>query len=327
MGFKRGDNDQPSSPNYKPDIRHFQEWLNRKFASYAGITVDGYYGNDEARVVAEAQRRYLMDITGDADDGFLARASYLPPGPPAGLPARRPRGTLYTCQGTQPSDMWLGPQADVARAVEDLYYWQPIGSDYKAFPMNRYITAAKQGLLSEIEERPVGDPINVIGFSQGAIVVSEVFMEMRDSQHPRRGDWKRAWTFANPSREQGMENGNRYAGLPILGPNKRGIMEDRRRLTNTPAWWMDQGNPADLYFDVETDDEGEDKTAICMIVMGNLYGGDDSIINQVLEVVQRPFWETIAMFKAIYDAGLFFGGGQTPHLTHDVRPAINWLRS
>jgi hypothetical protein len=317
MGFKLGD--------HGPHLRPFQEFLNRKFASYAGIKVDEYYGNDEVRVVAEAQRRYLLPITGEADDAFLARAGYVPPGPPP-LPATRPRGTLYTCQGTQPSDMWWGPQADVARAVQDLYFWQPIGGEYKAFPMNRYINAAKAELLKEIEERPVGDPINAIGFSQGAIVVSEVYMDMRRSGHPRFRDWKRVWTFANPSRQQGVENGNRFARLPLLGPDKRGIMEDRRRMTDTPDWWMDQGNAKDLYFDCETDDEGEDKTSICMIIMGNFWGGKDSIINQVIEKVQSPIFELLAMFKAIYDAGMFFGGGIKPHLNHDVRPAIAFFR-
>lgn len=319
MGFKLGD--------HGPHVRPFQEFLNRKFSSYSNIKVDEYYGNDEARVVAEAQRRYGLPITGEADDNFLARAGYKPPPVVPQLPAERPRGTLYTCQGTVPSTMWTGPQADVARAVEDLYYWQPIGGEYQAFPMNRFIDVEKKELLKEIEERPVGDPINAISYSQGSIVVSEVYEEMKRTNHPRFGDWRRSITFGNPCREVGAENGNRWAKHPLLGGKSRGIMEDRRRLTDTPDWWLDFANRGDLYCDTPDNDTGEDQTAICMLIMGNLWGGDDSIINQIFEKVQRPFLETIAMFRAIYNAGLFFGGGIKPHLNYPTRPAIDYLRS
>lgn len=87
MAFRVGDGG--------PQLRPFQEWLNRKFASYSNIKIDEKYGLDEARVVAEAMRRYGLppsfmtvklsgvDTTVEgavATDQFLARAGYRPPG-------------------------------------------------------------------------------------------------------------------------------------------------------------------------------------------------------------------------------------------------------
>lgn len=91
MSFKIGDQGS--------DMLAFDQWLNRKFKSYAGIREDGKYGLDEARVVAEAMRRYqlaptYMDISINgvqthvegaiATDEFLRRAAWTarPPAPP-----------------------------------------------------------------------------------------------------------------------------------------------------------------------------------------------------------------------------------------------------
>lgn len=88
MSFKIGDSG--------PAVVRFTEWLNRKFKSYSNVTVDGKYGLDEAKVVAEAMRRYgltpsFMDVVisgasihvqgAIATDEFLHRAAYsdLPP--------------------------------------------------------------------------------------------------------------------------------------------------------------------------------------------------------------------------------------------------------
>lgn len=276
-------------------------------------------------VVMTAQRNWNMNPTGIIDYAFQKRAGWIEPAPDRNT---GPRGTLYGAQGTQPSGQLHGPQADIARTCEDQYYFQPIGGPYTAFPMNPSIAQAKAFFRIEISERPVGDPINAVGFSQGAIILSEVYEEMRnptDPLHHRFKDWRKCWTLANPSRELGVENGNRYAGLPILGPTKRGIMQESRRMTNTPTWWMDQGNPRDLYFDCENDDEGEFKEAICMAIMGNLWGGPNSLPRQVFEMASNPF-EVMAMFKAIMDAGMFFGDGIKPHLVHNLQPAITFFR-
>jgi hypothetical protein len=320
-------------PDRDPKLVVWKADLSRKFGyaktALAGDTSD-VFTEQLATVVMEVQTRLKYPVTGIIDSKFQYYMKWATPPPRT----TGPRGTLYTCQGTVPSDMWWGPQADVARAMEDLYYWQPISGPYQAFPMNNSINEEKAELRRQIERRPNGDPINAFGYSQGAIVVSEVYQEMKnvdDPLHHRLADWRRCCTIGNPSRQLGVANGNKYArysgGYPDLGPKSRGIMQDSRRLTDTPDWWLDFGHPKDMYVDTPNNDAGEDQTAICMIIMGNWWGGSDSIFSQVLEIVQRPVPELFAMMQAIINAGMFFGGGIKPHITYDVGPAINYLRS
>lgn len=318
VGWGVGDDD--------PKVAWFKDKLRPKFSYARSLDHSTLYDEALFNVVFKAQQNWGLNPTGIIDYAFQKKAKWIEPAPPR---ITGPRGVIYTCQGTQPSVMWSGPAADVARQCEDQYYFQPIGGPYTAFPMNPSIAESKALMRVEIAERPAGDPINAIGFSQGAIIVSEVYEEMRNTSDPlhyRFKDWRKAWTFANPSRQQGVENGNRYANLPILGENKRGIMEADRRMSDTPSWWMDQGNPKDLYFDCEIDDEGEFKEAICMAIMGDLWGGPNSLPRQVFELASNPF-EVFAMFKAIMDAGMFFGGGIKPHLAHDLGPAVAYFRS
>jgi hypothetical protein len=320
-------------PDDNPKIKVWKSDLSRKF-SYAKALLAGdtstIFTEALATTVMEAQTRWGFPATGIIDAKFQYKMGW------AKEPPRisGPRGTLYTCQGTVPSDMWWGPQADVAHAVEDLYYFQPIAGRYQPFPMNNSIDEEKAFLRYEIERRPLGDPINAFGYSQGAIVVSEVYQEMKqdsDPLHYRFNDWRRAATIGNPCRELGVNNGNKFAkfgsGYPDLGKNSRGIMEDKRRMVDTPDWWLDFAHPKDMYCDTPNNDAGEDQTAICMIIMGNWFGGPDSIFSQVIEVVQRPLPELFAMMQAIINAGMFFGGGIKPHITYDVGPAIAYLRS
>lgn len=317
VGFGLGDND--------PKVLWFKDKLRPRFSYARNLDHSTLFDQALFDVVFKAQQNWGLLPTGIINYDFQEKAGWIKK-----LPVDRntgPRGTLYTCQGTKPSDMWGWPTGDVGRQCEDLMYFQPIGGPYDAVPMNRSINESKRLMMIEIEERPVGDPINAFGFSQGAIIISEVYMDMKKNNHPRFKDWKKVWTLANPSRQQGVENGNRFAGLPILGENKRGIMEEKRRMKDTPDWWMDQGNAKDLYFDCETDDEGEFKEAICMMIMGNFTGGQNNILRQIYELSQRPLVETFFMFKAIMDAGVFFGGGIKPHLQHDISHAVRYFRS
>jgi PE-PPE domain len=316
-----------------PKVAEFKKKLKRKFNYAKALDDTTRYTEELATVVMQAQTAWGFTATGIIDFKFQDRAGWVPHAAPV-LRSTGPRGTLYTCQGTVPSDMWWGPQADVARRVEDLYYWQPIGGPYQAVPMNWSINQEKATLRLEIEKRAPGDRISMFGYSQGAIVVSEVFMEMRnpkDPLHYRFTDFYRVITIGNPSRELGVANGNRWCGYPDdypdLGPNSRGIMENDRRMTDTPDFFYDFAHKKDMYTDTPNTDAGEDQTAICMIIMGDWWGGPDSIFHQMFEIVHRPIRETMAMFKAIHNAGLFFGGGIVPHLTYNVEPCIAYLRS
>jgi Putative peptidoglycan binding domain len=318
-------------PDDDPKVAEFKAKLRKKFSYAADLDDSTVYDEPLAAVVMEAQRRYGLPVTGLIDYKFQVRVGWVDATPPPPWTAR-PRGVLFTCQGTVPSTMWDGPPAWTARAVEDLYYFQPVGGPYQAFPMDGSINEEKSELKRQLT-RPEFLELDksLAGYSQGGIVVSEVYFQ---DILPETGELhyllptiKRAVTWGNPSRERGVENGNRYARWKLLGTGSRGIMEDSRRNTGTPDWWLDFGQPKDIYVDTPDDDQGEDYTAICKIIMGSWYGGPDSILSQIIELVQRPLPEALAMMKAIIGAGMFFGGGIKPHVTYPIDPAIQFLRS
>ena len=66
-------------------------------------------------------------------------------------------------------------------------------------------------------------------------------------------------------------------------------------------------------------------TAIYKIVMSQWWGGPDSILAQIVEIVQRPVTELIAMVQAITNGILFAASGTRPHVTYPTGPAVDYL--
>ena len=313
-----------------PEVGRVKDFMRRKFASYAGDLADtDVFDQQLVDAVMEMQLRYGLPVTGIVNYATKVRMGFIVPPPPP------KQGVLLTLQGTG-VDMWTGPPADVARAVEDKYYFQPVAYPAAPFPMWPSIEAGRAEAIRLLtEEHPTGD-IRIAGYSQGAVIASlmwqQDFLPAGGALHHRLDDLKGVVTWGNPCREKGVANGNRYAGWPI--PEGRGIMEQQYRLKDTPDWWLDFAHGAnsqwgrDMYTDVADTDEGEWQEAICKIVMGhNIFTGTNGLISQALEVVQRPVAEVYAIIQAIITAGMFFGSGTGPHINYDIRPAIDYLRS
>ncbi len=305
-----------------PEVARFKRFVKRKF----GWVRDWPLSLDESDVfdetltdiVVELQRRYGMPTSGVVTYALKVRSGFVTPSPVV-------KPMLFTVCGTG-VPWWVGPDADVARAVEDKYRWQPVGYRAAPFPMWPSITEGRNELIRLIDLFP-GD-INLIGYSQGAVITSLVWkydiLAPGGVLHHRLRDVKKAVTFGSPMRELGRvwPDG---VGSPAR-PDSAGIMEDR--LTDTPDWWRDYAHKSDLYTDCEMDDEGEYKRAICKIVMGhNVLGGDDSILAQVFELATKPVREAVAAVKAIIDAGTFFGTQTRNHVNYSPRPAIDYLRA
>ena len=225
---------------------------------------------------------------------------------------------------------WIGPDADVARAVEGRWKWQPVGYPAQPFPMNPSVQAGRLELIrlfelhrNRIEKYGAG----LIGFSQGAVVICETWLDDIAAENGRlrwaKSSILKAATFGNPMRQAGKvwpDNG----AAPAT-PTSRGIAD--RLMVDTPTWWKDFAHKGDIYTEVEGD-AGEFKTAIYKVIMGaRIMQGPDSILAQVLELTQAPATEAIAAMQAILKAGMFFVRGTGPHLNYDTRPAIDHLLS
>lgn len=169
--------------------------------------------------------------------------------------------------------------------------------------------------------------IALAGYSQGAIVTAECW-EYDIKPDNGRLHWAKdyvvkAVAWGNPMREAGKAYPD--AGAAMAGPKSHGIAD--QLMVDTPSWWRNYAHKGDLYTDCEGD-SGEMKISIYKVIMGTrVFSGPDSLLAQVLEVATSPLFETIAMFRAMLDAGMFFAGGTGPHVNYDIGPAINYLRS
>jgi hypothetical protein len=300
-----------------PEIRKIKTFMRKKFRSYAGHLADtDVYDQQMVEAVMEMQRRYGLPPTGIIGASLKEKMGYWKPPPP---PDNRP--VLFTVCGTG-VPWWVGPDADVARAVEHKWRWQPVGYPATPFPMNGSVKLGR-GELKHLININLG-PFALCGFSQGAIVCGQVYkhdlLDPAGDLHDRLPDLKRALMFGNPMRQKGVVAewiGNK--------PTGRGISNDR--IENTPAWWKEATNKGDIYGDTPDDDTGEFQEAIFHIVMNNWFSGGNSIFAQVFEITSRPLPEVISAVKAIVNGIMFIGKGTGPHINHELGPAIEHMRA
>ena len=311
------------------EIAKFKAFMRGKFSYAKALTADGRFDDATLTAVLEMQKRYvaagkLPSASGIIDWRTKVVSGFLKPAQPIDT-----RPMLFTVCGTG-VPWWIGPDADVARAVESRWKWQPVGYPAQPFPMNPSVQAGRLELIrlfelhrNRIEKYGAG----LIGFSQGAVVICETWMDDIADENGRlrwaKSSMLKAATFGNPMRQAGKvwtDNGAAPAS-----PTSRGIAD--RLMVDTPTWWKDFAHKGDIYTEVEGD-AGEFKTAIYKIVMGaRIMQGPDSILAQVLELTQAPATEAIAAMQAILKAGMFFVRGTGPHLNYDTRPAIDYLLS
>jgi hypothetical protein len=311
------------------EIAKFKAFLRGKFSYAKLLTDDGIFDDATLTAVLDMQKRYvaagkLPSASGIIDWRTKVVSGFLKPAQPIDT-----RPMLFTLCGTG-VPWWIGPDADVARAVEGRWKWQPVGYPAQPFPMNPSVQAGRLELIrlfelhrNRIEKYGAG----LIGFSQGAVVICETWLDDIAAENGRlrwaKSSMLKAATFGNPMRQAGKvwpDNGAAPAS-----PTSRGIAD--RLMVDTPTWWKDFAHKGDIYTEVEGD-AGEFKTAIYKVIMGaRIMQGPDSILAQVLELTQAPATEAIAAMQAILKAGMFFVRGTGPHLNYDTRPAIDHLLS
>lgn len=314
------------------EVQKIKAFMRRRFASYCGALDDTpLYDDAMVAAVTEMQRRYQAAgkltafLPGVVNPETKYVMGYLPR-PPA--EDRRP--VLLTVCGTG-VPWWIGPDADLARAVEDRYRWQPIGYPAAPFPMGPSIAAGKAELANQLELHRTQIERHgcaLAGYSQGAIVVSEVWEESIRTTGGAlwwvREHLTKAVTWGNPNRERGQAWPD--PGAPMAALGTQGVTGTL--MTDTPSWWRNYAHAGDLYTASTADEVGEDKTAAWQIIRGTrVFDGPDSLLAQFLEIAQQPVPGAIAAFRAILDAGLFFARRTGPHVNYDVRPAIDYLRA
>ena len=312
-----------------PEIVRLKSFLRQKFSSYASqLNYTDVFDDELLAVVVEMQDRYHAQGRLHAPNGIMDFDTKVVSGfhkpPPVRLPP------LLCAQGTGvPMD--FGPPADIGRAVADQWFFQPVGHwPAAAFPMNPSVQQGRAEVNRLIDASP--GPFALCGYSQGAIVMAEVWeydIKPIDGRlNHRIDDIQKMVLIGNPMRERG--NGIGTPGGEAPSPESEGIAD--RLMVDTPDFCLNLAHKGDLYTDCEGE-SGENKRAIYKIVMGTrIFSGPDSLLSQVLEVLgvrkdASRLVEIMGIFRSIMDAGLFAIRRTGPHISYQLQPAIDHLRS
>lgn len=274
-----------------------------RFPSYAlgrdgkRIKVDHYFGYDEQGVQQEWQRRTGQAPTGEVTDDDLHRLGLLP--------------SLVTTHGTaQPDPFGIGYPADIARRLLHLYRWKPVGNyPATAVPMNKSADAGEREINRFIDDPIiVPGPLAMVDYSQGSICGGRVRNRIRAGKARPEVKLLGGVTFGNPMRPKGAYAGN-------VDPGGEGI--DPTLETASEPGMLHMAAKGDLYTTNPGGDSGEMERAIFNMVFSR-FTGRDSILEQIAELLERPFWEGIAAGRAILRGGAFVVKGTGPHVRYHV---------
>lgn len=145
------------------------------------------------------------------------------------------------------------------------------------------------------------------GWSQGAVVTSSVYNEIRSgSLSSRNSDFLGGATFGNPVRQQGHT-------FPLCtDPGGEGIFYDYPLLSGTETRWFDFANPGDTACaNDQTTETGQLNTAIADLCFLETFNGDQAALSDLLG---QPIWTVVQGFQDLI--GIFSTMINGPHMTY-----------
>lgn len=349
MSFQIGDSGR--------EVGDFTDFLNRKFSAYSAIKRDEKYGLDEARVVAEAMRRYGLPPTfmtiklsgvdtrvegAIATDEFLLRAAYRAPGPAGPVIAPvRPIG--FSAEGHM-SNMFFGPAADTATQLESegLCYHKPLSYNSNALPfdndslvnelVNQLSRTLIEGPPGVLWPFPAGTSFFLDLYSQGAIGGSYFYFDYLAPGKPlnwRLKDMRGVLAYGNPCRQKDSIAPwalplIKKAGTHGLDPTRRFGMDG---FPVKPDNWMDVYREGDIFAENGDDKASEMKAAIYEAVMGNFFSSPVSLAWQIAGVFKEPISSVIGIVMAIVSGISFLADNPNPHYApYELQGGIDWMR-
>ncbi len=334
--------------NSKTDftVKNAKDYMRRMFSSYCSNLADSnLFDHDMLIAVTMMQVRLnnskllrtgtytlgVLDLETQYVMGFKKRPLNV-----AGTPKILP--VVFTVEGHM-SDMWQGPCATIARTLQaqGLCYWQPVGYQSTDLPFNNksgnneLIRLLNTTRFDNGVSFPVGCSFNIIGFSQGAQIISD-FVEnhlakTNGSVSNRLPNFKRGLAFGNPRRAKNAECS--WAKTPCK-KDTQGIMDNpfNSDIVGLTGRWMEHANTGDMFAENTIDAVGKYKTAIAKIVTQNDWiSGDASLINMLLAWVTRPVGMTAAIAISIIEAIIFAAKQPNPHYSTVAEQGdIDWIR-
>lgn len=233
----------------------------------------------------------------------------------------------------------IANKLDGLRAPESAVMWQPIGYAAAVFPMGPSVEEGRAELVRQIAMRPVGTPLFLSGYSQGAIAVARTWaldiLATTGQLHNRLPDVRGVIQFGDPTRCPGVANGNVVAGFPLPkkleGFTTGGIAGPGcLRPSQTPDFYLSCVMPNELYSNAPIGDNpwtaeshvGDVETNIYEIVLQPTF-------KDIVEIAKALFMP-IATVEALYNAITFFAAGTNAgHWQYQgfIDPLCQWILS
>lgn len=287
------------------DLTGAWQWtMLTRFSGYAKaadgrpLNPDRYFGYDDQAV----QRQYEFN-TNQPQDGVVSDWD---------LRALGLRPTILSVHGTGQADPFgIGYPADIARRLEDLCYWNPVGN-YPAIavPMDESAAAGERELVRLINDRNITPgPFLISDYSQGSICGGRVRNRLRtgDLKH-RYKDFLGSVSIGNPMRPAGSYAGNKDPGGHGIDPTLE---------TAAEPYCLNLAAKGDIYTTCPDGNTGEMMRAIFNAVFRR-WTGKDSVPEQLGEMVTNPVPEVAAAGAAMWRGGIFVLKGTGPHVRYHL---------
>ena len=269
---------------------------------------------------------------------------------------------LLTVNGTGvPDPAGPGFSSDLGRALGLVNPWEVVankldglmtpesavkwvGVPYPAatVPMMPSVEAGRAELVRQIQMLPMGTPIFLSGYSQGAICTARAWaldcLPTNGVLHNRLNDIRGIIQFGDPVRCPGIANGNLVAGLPLpknLDGCVTGGIAGPADLTpaQTPDFYLSCALDNDLYAAAPVAPVGG-LVWTAESRVGDVETGIYNIIMQPtfrdLVAIAKDFFMPIATVEGAYNALTFFAAGtQAPHWQYQpfIAPMCDWILS
>lgn len=212
---------------------------------------------------------------------------------------------------------WFGANLDPTK-----FTYKNVRYPAAAFPMDDSVADGVARLSAEINALPPGTGFVLIGTSQGAMVCSEVYNQLRSgSLVSRNADFLAGCMFGNPRRQAGH-----YTAT--TDPGGSGI-QFYSNLTGCESRWYEFANPGDIAC---TNDHSTDAGQLATALFSLANSGWDGAQDTLWDLFTNPIWTVINLFTTINE--LFFDVTSGPHVqygtttpyTGDTRPCMTVAR-